>query len=394
MSSQSLKFKRKIYLHVGHGKTGTSALQSFIALNRGLLAEYGVNYPEPKTGSFNNAIEGKISSGNASNLKEVRLSDFVNSNVDSLLPSDDAFLFSNEGMWQKLRRDVRDFSLLNENYDLTLIFFIRNPIDYCFSAYGQSVKRGGQEKKFASAISNVNNLDHVCEFIDLCKSEGVDLRVINYSNVSNLEQKFCDVFLGSKCKDFLSKSVMPKAEIVNRSLSRVEYEFQRKFNKYYGANSSRFVSDALVNYAPDIKSEKEFIDNESLEHFIAENQKKVDYVNQFLNKENELVLKKPTDIAPQTDYYEISAQQIDVLAQSISTQLKLTVKNKKASSNILANKDADLLRDIALKYEKNQSLTLEDAHYLMNLAHKVRPKGPVIKKKVAEFELALKSMDK
>lgn len=377
-----------LFLHVGHGKTGSSALQSFLAINRDLLLSYGIDYP--KGGAFDNAKKGYISSGNIPNPRAVKLTEYIENynGISSTL------LFSSEALMSVFREAPGELRSLNKKYNLIVILYVRNPIDYCFSAYGQSVKRGGQENDFASVIDNVNNLDQVCEFIELCKNLGVDLKVINYSNVSNIEKSFFNVFLGSKCKEFLGEAVRPKASIVNRSLSRVECELQRKFNKYYGANSSRFVSDVLVNHAPDIKSEKEFIDSESLDHFIAANHKKVDYINQFLDKENKLVLKKPTDITPQTDCYEISAKQIDVLTQSISNQLKLTVKNRDSANNILANKDADFLRDIALKYEKQQSLTLEDAHYLMSLAHKARPEGPVIKRKVAEFELALKTMDK
>jgi len=51
-----------LYLHIGHGKTGSSALQSFLALNSNLLENYRIEYPEHA--SFENAINGKISSGN------------------------------------------------------------------------------------------------------------------------------------------------------------------------------------------------------------------------------------------------------------------------------------------------------------------------------------------
>jgi len=52
----------KLTLHIGHGKTGTSALQSFLALNENLLLEYGICYPKNYT--FDAAKKGYISSGN------------------------------------------------------------------------------------------------------------------------------------------------------------------------------------------------------------------------------------------------------------------------------------------------------------------------------------------
>ena len=35
-----------LVIHVGHGKTGTSAIQSFLALNQAKLREFGVIYPD------------------------------------------------------------------------------------------------------------------------------------------------------------------------------------------------------------------------------------------------------------------------------------------------------------------------------------------------------------
>ena len=53
---------KEIILHIGHGKTGTSYLQSCLALNRQKLLDIGIDYPEFKT--FEKAKRGEISSGN------------------------------------------------------------------------------------------------------------------------------------------------------------------------------------------------------------------------------------------------------------------------------------------------------------------------------------------
>jgi len=52
----------KLTLHIGTQKTGSSALQSFLALNSDLLADYGILYPEHS--SFSSAKMGEVSSGN------------------------------------------------------------------------------------------------------------------------------------------------------------------------------------------------------------------------------------------------------------------------------------------------------------------------------------------
>lgn len=64
------------------------------------------------------------------------------------------------------------------------------------------------------------------------------------------------------------------------------------------------------------------------------------------------------------------------------------VSNKSDAS--LLNEDADILREIALKYDNNKKLTIDDAYYLMRLAKRARPNGPVISKKISDYEKLLK----
>ena len=52
----------KLILHVGHGKTGSSYIQSFLALNKNMLKNNGFIYPEPN--DIQKAIIGHVTSGN------------------------------------------------------------------------------------------------------------------------------------------------------------------------------------------------------------------------------------------------------------------------------------------------------------------------------------------
>ena len=49
---------KTVFLHVGAGKTGTSAIQTWLARNLRRLEEHGIAYPEPPEG-FDLAVEGK-----------------------------------------------------------------------------------------------------------------------------------------------------------------------------------------------------------------------------------------------------------------------------------------------------------------------------------------------
>ena len=53
--------------------------------------------------------------------------------------------------------------------------------------------------------------------------------------------------------------------------------------------------------------------------------------------------------------------------------------------------DADWLRDLALKYETQEELTLDEAAKIMTLAGKARPTGPFIRQKLVEYNEKLAS---
>ncbi len=367
-----------LYLHIGHGKTGSSALQSFLALNSKLLENFGIEYPAHN--SFEDAKKGNISSGNIP-LVDDAWDSYIDKKVKTC--NVENILFSNESLIHKIISHPKKIENLNKKYNLELIMYVRNPLDHIFSAYGQQVKRGGLSEDMSSWIDNYKVLDRVLNVINLCQSINVKLKLINYSKIDTIENSFFSHLLKKDYNLFINQSEVIKKRKINRSLSRVEYEIQRNFNKFAGASSSEYISDALVNNAPDVKSEKEYINDESLMNFINTNKKKVDFINTFLDDNNKLELEKP-NIQPENEKFEISKKQIEVLTESISNKIKNT------NNAILQNNDADILKNIAQKYEKNDSLTIEDAHYLMGLAHRARPNGPVIKQKLEAFQKELK----
>ena len=53
---------KNVIIHVGHGKTGSSFLQSVFAMNYQKMKEVGICYPEHTSNKI--AIEGKITNGN------------------------------------------------------------------------------------------------------------------------------------------------------------------------------------------------------------------------------------------------------------------------------------------------------------------------------------------
>lgn len=206
-------------------------------------------------------------------------------------------------------------------------------------------------------------IDYIVECITLCNNEKVDLKIINYSKVESIEKSLLDILFDGNSFEFLKQARYPKIKNINRSLTRVEYEIQRQFNKHLGKNSSSFISDFLVQNAPNIRSEKEYIDECHLNRFIEKNIEKVRFINEFLDDKNQLELSMPSHLnekSLQSDIYKISSEQIAVMVEGISKKIL------QQNSADLLGKDAEILRDIALKFEKDPLFSLKDAYYLMS----------------------------
>ena len=79
--------KTKLFLHIGHGKTGTSAIQSALAIASEDLAKRGVNYPIQQS-LRNRASRLEITSGNWEPTPEISLTDqlieFADNNQEEL----------------------------------------------------------------------------------------------------------------------------------------------------------------------------------------------------------------------------------------------------------------------------------------------------------------------
>ena len=66
--------KTKLFLHIGHGKTGTSAIQSSLAIASDNLRSRGINYPIGST-LRDRASRLEITSGNWEPKPDISLSD-------------------------------------------------------------------------------------------------------------------------------------------------------------------------------------------------------------------------------------------------------------------------------------------------------------------------------
>lgn len=312
--------RRTLILHVGHGKTGSSFLQSSLALSQSLLKEEGIDYPEHI--GMTAARQGRITSGNLPGddwAKQIR-----SAASRSSFPT---LLFSNEGLFWRLPQKQEDFSEITNEFKVRIVLFIRNPHSHMRSGYMQSIKRGGNAGSLEEYASQYNMPVSVTNFLQFIKASQTTLDVINYSNHKHeLLPVFARV-LGVASH----RMVVPPVAIVNRALTPAELEIQRLFNLHFGRESSSFVSDVLCNELPDLPVPPfPGLAEPFRETFVARMQAQIQAANAHL-PETECYQADfealPDDFgssipAGNESPFVFSRAQLKVLAQAISQKLK------------------------------------------------------------------------
>ena len=282
--------KKKIYIHIGHGKTGSTAFQCFLAKNYNNLINKNILYHNPNSIEFINALAYKINSGNINpngNWIENEVFPVIKSN-----PKYKTFLFSNENLFHNLRplfRVLRS-SKNYEFYEFEIILVVRNPSEMILSEYNQNVKRGGayyglneflEKKKYvcthtmkASAlIKKFENLNCKYHLFNYSKER---YEIVNsISKVIGISQ-YCDF-------DNINNKT------INRSLTNNEINKLRLINKNYGIRIGSKISDRFVNEIPNISPTNEIVlNNKTIKKIREKNLIYTRVINRRLKKENSL----------------------------------------------------------------------------------------------------------
>lgn len=123
--------RQNIILHIGHGKTGSSYIQSSLALSVGPLREAGVEYPEVEP--FARAKRGGIGSGNLGYAKA-----FVQTvkSVARRHAKASRLLFSSDFLFHWIAEDGETLATLQKSFDVTVALFTREFLAHAISMYG------------------------------------------------------------------------------------------------------------------------------------------------------------------------------------------------------------------------------------------------------------------
>tara|TARA_Y100001978_G_scaffold41570_1_gene37094 strand:- start:371 stop:1327 length:957 start_codon:yes stop_codon:yes gene_type:complete len=310
---------KEIILHIGHGKTGSSYLQSCLALNRKKLLDLGIDYPEDL--SFKSAKKGEITSGNPSQFFNNHL------NIESITDKE-IILFSNEGFYGTLNHlraetKLKSFNHLKffEKYSnkLKVILYTRNLFSHFFSIWAQQVKRSSLVSGIDTFLKNRPSSDCflIIDWLNLSKKFGFQLIIRNYSNhKSNLLNIFFEDVIGKKAKNM--NFILPENKIVNRSLTFSEYEIQRICN--FLNMSKPPLSDFLINQLPNIKPMEIKCSMESYNIIKDANIEIINTINNKINKNEAIKIESPEQVVYKENEFQnppLTEDQIKIIASYI-----------------------------------------------------------------------------
>jgi hypothetical protein len=315
-----------LFLHIGSGKTGTSALQAAFARNAETLLRYGVVYPDSPSNMH--AAEGMITSGNAVALAtyldprlkfSVGKTDGLAALVSELRAADGRdVLYSSEFLGRFRPPRLRDLveRARTEGYTPKLVLYVRSIVGHAYSVYTQAVKRRQYTGDFTHFVEVYKN-----RFVEtLDRAEGiVPTEGIIVRNFDTVRSDVFKDFLQNVLKLEVASGEIASVPIINRSLSFFEIEFVRRLNALVeNRYQSVFTSDALISTMPDLRS-RVVVSQQEVDILIARFTNVVHAINKYIDGGGIKVIDDSIEIGcrPTIEFTEFERCVISVLARLI-----------------------------------------------------------------------------
>ena len=302
-----------LLLHVGHSKTGSSALQSSFALSAEALLAAGIHYPRGREDA--RARQGRITSGNLDPTRLAR----TYFKAARQAPDARAILLSNEAWFagylnhpEPLREAVA------QGIRIRILMFLRDPVDWAMSSYMQMVKRGGAVNGFDQFLQNNKFPRRVEQFFEMCEKMSLPMMTRNYSRCRNRLLPETETLLGVPARTLTP----PPVSQVNRSMTRSELYILRAINREFGASAGYGVADALCEDLPDLQAEAPPLQVASFDAYIEKVAPILKRLNRRISAEDAYRIEAYDDyfdaVDPGADpAMSISQGQLDVIVRAL-----------------------------------------------------------------------------
>ncbi len=372
--------KTKLFLHIGHGKTGTSAVQSSLAIASEKLSKQGIRYPiQPSLRDQASQLE--ITSGNWQPNPEVSLTTQL-LEIAKNNQKNEKIILSSESLFWLIPELILNKVEWEDHIDMHIILAVREIEEMLSSEYQQRVKRHGDAmplKQFLRARHLISSHhEKAAEIIGLMSESKVPNTIINYSkhkrDISQL------IFKCIGAEELYPADKMDGA-IINRSLSGKELEILITINALYYNKFpwiSTRISDALIKSQPTIEAQRCKIDKQQLEQVYEKNDAYLQAINAFLDPREQLttLTTLSNEITPERSLEQLNKihEEEIISVHLIGNTLQEALTQK--PQNKLSNDTVDAIIELSQSGKVSKSTEVE----LLELAHENRPQGKQLRK--------------
>ncbi|MBN0986996.1 hypothetical protein [Amphritea pacifica] len=289
--------KRKLIIHVGMGKTGSSSIQHTLRASGPLLQARGVKYlglmlerqslekspvwhKSDGWTQFTSLPEPQATAQLVAALQE----------IDQALPdSVHTLIWSNEALFNEVEQVAAAIEQLNLLFDITVVGYIRSPDSWIHSAYLQwGIKHKsykGSLKSFPEWVKNKKFV--VTPFINRWKQLVESVVFFNFEPIKDVCEHFITEYLpaiASDVKVVVSNETPSSAAIALFAYYNSLFEEEVLPNRLMpllsesGVAKSRQVMPEFNGLLPG---------KEDISHFIADNRPEIDQINHFFEMEKQ-----------------------------------------------------------------------------------------------------------
>ena len=394
-------------LHIGTEKTGTTLLQEWLYANKSALSENRIALSQtigfPNNRKFSAYFQDELDDFHArhqirTNKDRERyfdgfLDEFAEE-IAALSADHDVMVISSEHFHSRVhQRDsvVALAKFLNAHFDrVDVVCYFREQSDVHKSLYSTALKSGSvvPVEKFIPRLSPANvYFNYLTMFEVWADVFGDDnLQAVLYDRAGfqdrDLRRDFLsriDPQLDPDLLDYEIETANEKFSLLEANLTRLINRLQPDMQSNGEINPLREGLLALLSSMSELKIGT-ISTGRQVEIYEMFDESNRAFFKRFFGVEDNL-FKPPSTEVDQDDWREVR----DFTA--LEAQL-IELVFAMADSDVaprLASPDVDLLRDMALKYEGDATLSKDDAIALMRLARSSRPNGPTIVKKLREW---------
>lgn len=404
--------KKKLILHIGMHKTGTSSIQDTLHYN---LKDQNIKYMDLGVPNHSGALNQLFSSDTNSKIRERIHSKFMS----NLITSHDTYIISAEDLSTFSEDSLISAKLFFEDFfqDVAVIGYVREPKGWIESAYQQILKDHKNYRAINTLIPNYKNKfdkfdrifqknnvflykfdpkhfpngDVVLDFyrkIGLLTGQNIESKEIIKTNETLSKEAVAILYLLRKYHD---------SSEVGRDYSKENTSFIEALSKVGSSKfkiSPAFFCTILEQIQDDVSWMETRLGCKLLNEIYEHHQDEIDTelglenlgISFILSNQYKMLLENIK--MNENIFHGISAGAAAIIKATYNNQNNI----KEIGTNLInkltargGGKDqyVEILRDSALLLEKYD---IHKAQQLMKMAHYLRPHGPLIISKLEEYE--------